>query len=69
MRTEDATAAVEQSIDEDPNDSVHHSWQQITSPATFWRVLRQDLGLRAYKIQLGPELSSNDHQALPTFLE
>ncbi|XP_054745598.1 uncharacterized protein LOC129249937 [Anastrepha obliqua] len=48
VRTEDAIAAVEQSIEEDPNESIRHRAQQLQMcPSTLWKILRKDLGLRA----------------------
>ncbi|GFU89771.1 DUF4817 domain-containing protein [Trichonephila clavipes] len=38
-------------------------------PSTLWKILRKDLGLRAYKIQLVQELKPNDHQARRRFVE
>lgn len=70
VRTEDAIVAVEQSIEEDPNESIRHRAQQLElCPSTLWKILRKDLGLRAYKIQLVQELKPNDHRARRTFGE
>ncbi|GFX25998.1 putative transposable element [Trichonephila clavipes] len=55
VRTEEAIAIVECNIEEDPNESIRHR--------------TQDLGLRAYKIQLVQELKPNDHQARRRFVE
>ena len=53
MRTEEIVAAIECSIEEDPNQSIsHHAHQLDMCPSTLWKVLRKDLGLCAYKIQL-----------------
>ncbi|GFW41399.1 DUF4817 domain-containing protein [Trichonephila clavipes] len=38
-------------------------------PSTLWKILRKDLGLRVYKIQLVKELKPNDHQARRRFVE
>ncbi|GFW83649.1 putative transposable element [Trichonephila clavipes] len=38
-------------------------------PSTLWKILRKDLGLRAYKIQLLQDLKPNDHQARRRFVE
>ncbi|GFU81453.1 transposable element Tc3 transposase, partial [Trichonephila clavipes] len=50
VRTEEAIATVERSIEEDPNESIHHRAQELDlRPSTLWKTLRKDLGLRAYK--------------------
>ncbi|GFW66331.1 DUF4817 domain-containing protein [Trichonephila clavipes] len=68
VRTEEAIATVEGSIEEDPNESIRHRAQELDlCPSTLWKILRKDLGLRAYKIQLVQELKPNDHQARPHF--
>ncbi|GFX38541.1 DUF4817 domain-containing protein [Trichonephila clavipes] len=70
VRTEEAIATVERSIDEDPNESIRHRAQELDlCPSTLWKILRKDLGLRAYKIQLVEELKPNDHQARRRFVE
>ncbi|GFV28233.1 DUF4817 domain-containing protein [Trichonephila clavipes] len=70
VRTEEAIATVERSIEEDPNDSIRHRAQELDlCPSTLWKILRKDLGLRAYKIQLVQELKPNDHQARRRFVE
>ncbi|GFV50670.1 DUF4817 domain-containing protein [Trichonephila clavipes] len=70
VRTEEAIATVERSIEEDPNESTRHRAQELDlCPSTLWKILRKDLGLRAYKIQLVQELKSNDHQARRRFVE
>ncbi|GFW57637.1 DUF4817 domain-containing protein [Trichonephila clavipes] len=58
------------SIEEDPNESIRHRAQELDLfPSTLWKILRKDLGLRAYKIQLVQELKPNDHQARRRFVE
>lgn len=70
VRTEEVIAAVEQSVEEDPNESIRRRAQQLVlSPSTLWKILRKDLGLRAYKIQLVQELKPRDHQMRRTFGE
>ena len=60
VRTEKVIAAVE----EDPNQSIRHRAQELDMcPSTLWKILRKDLGLRAYKIQLVQELKPHDHLA------
>lgn len=70
VRTEEAIAAVERSIEEDPNESIRHRAQELDlCPSTLWKILRKDLGLRAYKIQLVQDLKPNDHQVRRRFVE
>ncbi|GFU39868.1 hypothetical protein TNCV_2275241 [Trichonephila clavipes] len=50
-------ATVERSIEEDPNVSIRHRAQVLDPyPSTLWKILRKDLDLRAYKIQLVQEI-------------
>lgn len=70
VRTEEAIAAVERSVEEDPNQSIRHRAQELDMcPSTLWKILRKDLGLRAYKIQLVQELKPHDHLARRSFGE
>ncbi|GFU17712.1 DUF4817 domain-containing protein [Trichonephila clavipes] len=70
VRTEEAIATIERSIEEDPNESIRHRAQELDlCPSTLWKILRKDLGLHAYKIQLVQELRPNDHQARRRFIE
>ena len=56
VHTEEAIATVERSIAEDPNESIRHRAQELDlCPSTVWKILRKDLGMRAYKIQLVQE--------------
>ena len=41
-------------VEEDPNELE-------LCPTTLWKILRKDLGLRAYKIKLVQELKPSDH--------
>ncbi|GFV65019.1 DUF4817 domain-containing protein [Trichonephila clavipes] len=39
MRTEEAIATVERSIEEDPNESIHHRAQELDlCPSTLWKI-------------------------------
>ncbi|GFY32327.1 DUF4817 domain-containing protein [Trichonephila clavipes] len=68
--TKEAIATVERSIEEDPNESIRHRAQELDlCPSTLWKILRKDLSLRAYKIQLVQEFKPNDHQARRRFVE
>ncbi|GFY23060.1 DUF4817 domain-containing protein [Trichonephila clavipes] len=70
VRTEEDIATVERSIEEDPNESIRHRAQELDlCPSTLWKILRKDLDLRAYKIQLVQELKPNDHQERRGFVE
>ncbi|GFW01053.1 DUF4817 domain-containing protein [Trichonephila clavipes] len=70
VRAEEAIATLERSIEEDPNESIRHRAQELDlCPSTLWKILRKDLGLRAYKIHLVQELKPNDHQAKRRFVE
>ena len=44
MRLEEAIAAVEHSIEEDPIESIRHRAQEL-GPSTLWKMLRKNLGL------------------------
>ena len=70
VRTQQAIAAVQRSVADDPNVSIRHRAQQVNlCPSTLWKILRKDLGLRAYKIQLVQELKPHDHRSRRTFAE
>jgi Helix-turn-helix domain (DUF4817) len=62
-RSEENIAAVRESVANDPNVSIPRRSQQLEiSQTTLWRILRKDLGLRAYKIALTQELKVTDHR-------
>lgn len=64
MWTEDATGAVECSVEGDPNESVRHRAQQLgMRKSTRCKILQKYLGLCAYKIQLVHELKPLDEWA------
>ncbi|GFX76318.1 hypothetical protein TNCV_592811 [Trichonephila clavipes] len=45
VRTEEAIATVERSIEEDPNESIRPRAQELDlCPSTLWKILRKDLG-------------------------
>ncbi|GFX57219.1 transposable element Tc3 transposase [Trichonephila clavipes] len=47
VRTEEAIATVERSIEEDPNESIRHRAQESDlCPSTLWKILPKDLDLR-----------------------
>lgn len=54
-------AAVAENVAEDHDESIRHRSQQLgLSYPTTWRILRKDLGLKSYKIQLVQELKPVD---------
>lgn len=60
-RSEENIAMVMESLDNDRDESIRRRSQQLgLSYSTTWRILRKDLGLRAYKIQLVQELKPAD---------
>jgi len=68
VRTAEAIAAVEHSVEDDPNESIRRRAQQLEMcPSTTWKILRKDLGLKAYKIQLVHEIKPRDHAKRRTF--
>lgn len=70
VRTEEAIAAVEVSVTEDPNLSIRRRSQALgLCPSTTWKILRKDLGLHPYKIQLVQQLKPMDHRLRRTFGE
>lgn len=60
-RSEENIAAVAESVHEDREESIRHRSQQLgLTYGTTWRILRRDLKLKAYKIQLVQELKPVD---------
>ncbi|CAK9834549.1 hypothetical protein ANTRET_LOCUS11064 [Anthophora retusa] len=69
-RSKENIDAVAESVSEDPNLSIPHRAQAVGLSATStWRILRKDLGMHPYKIQLTQELKPQDHQARRTFTD
>lgn len=63
VRTEENIAAVQVSVDEDPNLSIRRRSQEVgLCASTTWKILRKDLGLHPYKIHLVQELKFMDHR-------
>ena len=63
-------AAVNESVYENPNLSVPRRSQELgISQISTWRILRKDLGLHPYKIQLTQELKPNDHSLRRRFVD
>lgn len=60
-RSAENIAAVAESVREDRTESIRRRSQALgLSYATTWRILRKDLGLKPYKIQLVQELKPTD---------
>lgn len=61
VRTEENIAAVSASVAEDREMSIRRRSQQLgLCYSTTWKILRKDLGVKPYKIQLVQELKPND---------
>ncbi|GFV69475.1 putative transposable element [Trichonephila clavipes] len=70
VRTEEAIATVERSIEEDPEVHPPSSTGIGSVSIHFMEDFAEgSFGLRAYKIQLEQELKPNDHQARRRFVE
>ena len=69
-RSEANIAAVNESVRENPNLSISRRSQELgLSQTSTWRILRKDLGLHPYKIQLTQELKPNDHSLRREFAD
>ncbi|CAF1523416.1 unnamed protein product [Didymodactylos carnosus] len=69
-RSEANIAAVNESVRENPNLSIPRRSQELgISQTSTWRILRKDLGLHPYKIQLTQELKPNDHSLRRRFAD
>ena len=61
-RSEEIIAAVSASIQNEPNQSIPRRSQELSIVQTkMWRIMREDLGLHAFKIKLTQELKPLDH--------
>ncbi|XP_054744546.1 uncharacterized protein LOC129248965 [Anastrepha obliqua] len=61
VRTEGNIAAVSASVNDDHQLSIHRRSQQLgLCYSTTWKILRMDLGVKPFKIQLVQELKPND---------
>lgn len=70
VRTEEAISSVSESVQQDPNISIRHRAQQLgLCPSTTWKILRKDLHLLPYKIQLVQELKPDDHRLRREFAD
>jgi len=60
---------VRESVRENPRRSISHRSQELGLSTSTWRILRRDLGLHPYKIQLIQELKVNDHRQRRVFAD
>ena len=69
-RSAENIAAVRQSVQDNPRLSIPRRSQQLgLSSTSTWRILRLDLGLHPYKIQLTQELKITDHRQRREFAD
>ena len=69
-RSNENIAAVAESVREDNRMSIPRRSQEVgLSQTSTWRILRKDLGLHPYKIQLTQELKPQDHGSRRTFAD
>ena len=69
-RSVENIVAVTESVREDPDLSIPRRSQGVGLSATStWRIMRKDLGLFPYKIQLAQELKPEDHESRRTFAD
>lgn len=62
--------AVRDSVRENPRQSIPRRAQELGLSATStWRIMRRDLGLHPYKVQLTQELKPNDHRQRRVFAD
>lgn len=62
VRTPENIAAVAESVRDAPGTSVHRRSQQLNiSKTSLRRILRKDLGMTPYKVQLVQQLKPTDH--------
>ncbi|EFN80658.1 hypothetical protein EAI_10412, partial [Harpegnathos saltator] len=69
-RSAENIAIVSESVQENPRQSILRRAQELgLSQTSTWRILRRDLGLYPYKIQLAQELNVNDHRQRRLFAD
>jgi len=69
-RSAENIAAVRESVRENPRWSISCRSQELNFSATStWRILRRDLDLHSYKIQLTQELKVNDYRQRRVFAD
>lgn len=70
VRSVENIAAVRESVQENPRQSIPRRAQELgLSQTSTWRILRRDLSLYPYKIQLTQELKVNDHRQRRVFAD
>jgi len=70
VRTEENIAALSASVSDDHEMSIRRRSQQLgLCYSTTWKILRKDLGVKSYKIQLVQELKPHDLPQRLTFGE
>ena len=70
VRSIDNIAVILKSVRENSNLSITRRSQEVgISKASTWRILRKDLGLHPYKIQLTQELKTVDRSVRRTFAD
>lgn len=69
-RSNETIAAVAESVSQNRRMSVRCLSQEFgLSKSTTWRILRKDLGLHPYKVQLTQELQPQDHETRRVFAD
>ena len=69
-RSAENIAAVRESVQQNPRQSIPRRAQELgLSQTSTWRILRRDLGLHPYKIQLTQELKVDDHRQRRLFAD
>ena len=67
-RTNEITASVSESVEENPSTSIRRRSQQLSiSRSSLQRILTKDLHLYAYKVQLTQALKQHDHASRRAF--
>ena len=70
VRTEENIAAVSASVNDDHQLSIRRRSQQLgLCYSATWKILRKDLGVKPFKIQMVQELKPNDPQQRRIFRE
>ena len=67
-RSKEIIAALSASIQNEPNQSIPSCYQELgIAQTTLWHIMRNDLGLHAFKIEWAQELKPLDHLKRRTF--
>lgn len=68
MRSTEHITAVDESVREQPPTSTHYRYQQLDiSRTSLMRILRKDLAMKPYNIQLVHKLKPIDHPSRLSF--